>query len=320
MVLSTALGDPVFWMAAFAGGAFAASIGALPAFVFTGFMVIAGEALALAGGPVEGMGSITGLVGFGPIFGPHISFAAGAAAAAYAAKQGYLEDGKDIASALGTHNIDVLLVGGIFGVIGFAGTELLNYVEFPTDNIALMVFISALLHRVVFGYSIIGEITGDGILDMGPFERGEENAPGVWLPWQYKWSGVAMIGLIGGLIGGFLYVETGSAVLGFGISAASLVFLNLGLDDFPVTHHITLPGSVGALGAAAAGYGDPIVMLFALGFGVFGALFGELIERIFYAHGATHVDPPAAAIAASGLLATLLTAVGVLGGSLWATL
>ena len=315
MVLETALGDPTFWMAAFAGGAFAASIGALPAFIFTGFMVIAGEAAAFAGAG----GGITDAIGFGPIFGPHISFAAGAAAAAYAAKKGYLDDGKDIASALGTHNIDVLAVGGLFGVFGFAAVEVLNFIEFGTDNIALMVFVSALVHRVVFGYSIIGEVYGDGLFDMSPAERGEENAPGIWLPGQYKWSGVAAIGVIGGLIGGFVLLVTESPVLVFGISAASLILLNAGVDDFPVTHHITLPGSVGAFGALSAGMGEPVAMVFALLFGVFGGLMGEVCNRIFYAHGSTHVDPPAFGIAASGLLATVLVAVGVFDASIWPT-
>ncbi|QSG03041.1 hypothetical protein [Natranaeroarchaeum sulfidigenes] len=304
MVLeATLLGDPVFWMAAFAGGAFAASIGALPAFVFTGFMVIAGEAAVYAGAE----GAITGSIGFGPVFGPHISFAAGAAAAAYAAKQGYLDDGKNIVDGLGTHNVDVLLVGGIFGIIGLVGEQMLNYVGSPTDNIALMVFLSALIHRVVFGYSIIGEITGDSIFDMSPAERDEEEAPGIWLPHMYKWSGVTMIGLVGGLVGGFVYLETGSVVLVFGISAASLVLLNTGVPDFPVTHHITLPGAVGAFGVSAGGLAGPeVAMLAALGFGIFGALMGEVCNRVFYAHGKTHVDPPAFGIFMSGLLATVL--------------
>jgi len=331
MVLDTALGDPTFWLASFAGGAFGAAIGALPAFIFTGFAVMAGEALALGGGNeaydlgyetgftvTEGaMGPMTGLVGFGPVFGPHISFAAGAAAAAYAAKQGYIDDGKNILWAAGTNHMDVLIVGGLFGLLGFAGTEILNAIAFPTDNIALMVFLSALIHRVAFGYSVIGEITGDGIFDVGPWERDEEEAPGIWLPWQYKWANVALLGVIGGLLGGFLYISTGSPVLGFGISAASLVFLQCGVDNIPVTHHITLPGSVGAFGAVAAGMGAEAVMVVALVFGVFGALMGEVCARVFYMHGKTHVDPPAFAIAASGLLAAVLTAAGVLDGSIW---
>ena len=116
MVLGTALGDPTFWLAAFAGGAFGAAIGALPAFIFTGFAVIGGEAAALGGGEeaTAEAAAYTGLVGFGPVFGPHISFAAGAAAAAYAAKQGYIDDGKNILWAAGTNHMDVLIVGGLF--------------------------------------------------------------------------------------------------------------------------------------------------------------------------------------------------------------
>lgn len=327
--------DPTWYLTAFAGGAFGAAIGALPAFIFTGFMVIAGEALSISGGHQGGYGPIgdyagstggvsvnaatfTGYVGFGPIFGPHISFAAGAAAAAYAAKQGYIDDGKNILWAAGTNNIDVLLVGGIFGILGMVGTGLGRTIGIPTDNIALMVYVSAFIHRIAFGYSIIGETTGDGLFDVGPWERDEDEAPGIWLPWQYQWGGVAMLGLIGGIFGGALYYATGSALIGFGISAASLVFLQCGVDNIPVTHHITLPGSVGAWGAVAAGYSPTLVIIFGALFGIFGAVVGEILERVFYMHGATHVDPPAGAIAASGLLSAILTAAGVLGATFWA--
>jgi len=317
MVLETQLGDPTFWITAFAGGAFGAAIGALPAFIFTGFVVIAGEALNIGGGAPEGVSGLTGYVGFGPIFGPHISFAAGAAAAAYAAKQGYIDDGKNILWAAGTNHIDVLLVGGVFGLLGLIGTNVFNYIGVPTDNIALMVFLSALIHRVAFGYSVIGEVTGSGMFDVGPWERDEDQAPGIWLPWQYKWSGVTMIGLIGGILGGAIYVTTGSGVLGFGISAASLVFLQAGTDNIPVTHHITLPGSVGALGALEP-FGATGAILFGAVFGIFGALMGEVCNRVFYMHGSTHVDPPAFAIAASGLLATVLAIAGVFDAAFWA--
>ncbi|WP_253738315.1 hypothetical protein [Halohasta salina] len=322
-MVTEALTDPTFWIASFAGGAFGAAIGALPAFIFTGFMVIAGEAAGALG--LEGAGEasltatgFTGLLGFGPVFGPHISFAAGAAAAAYAAKQGYIDDGKNILWAAGTHHTDVLMVGGLFGLIGFAGTELGRTIGIPTDNIALMVFVSALLHRVAFGYSVIGEITGSGMFDVGPWERDEDEAPGIWLPWQYKWGNVALIGVIGGILGAFAFQATGSPLIGFGISAASLVFLQAGVDNIPVTHHITLPGAVGALGAQAAGYSPALVLIVGGLFGAFGATMGEVCNRVFYMHGKTHVDPPAFGIFMSGLLSAVLTAAGVLGTTFWA--
>ena len=312
-----ALTDPTLWITALAGGAFGAAIGALPAFILTGFAVIAGEAMSLGGELGDTGSSITGLVGFGPIFGPHISFAAGAAAAAYAAKQGYIDDGKNILWAAGTNHIDVLAVGAVFGALGHLGTSSLRVIGFPTDNIAMMVFISALLHRVAFGYSVIGEVTGNGLFDVGPWERDEDDAPGIWLPWQYKWGNVAFIGVVGGILGGFIYQATGSTTLSFGISAASLVFLQCGTDNIPVTHHITLPGSVGALGAAAAGYSPALVLIFGGIFGLFGAVMGEVAERVFYMHGSTHVDPPAFGILMSGLLSAVLTAAGVLGSTFW---
>ena len=323
MVLNPQLVDPTFYIAAFAGGAFGAAIGALPAFIFTGFMVIGGEAAGALG--LEGAGEgasltatgFTGYLGFGPVFGPHISFAAGAAAAAYAAKQGYIDDGKNILWAAGTNKIDVLLVGGIFGILGLVGTGLGRTVGIPTDNIALMVFVSALLHRVAFGYSVIGEVTGDGLFDLGPWERDEDEAPGIWLPWQYQWSGVTFLGVIGGILGAAAFQATGSPLIGFGISAASLVFLQCGVDNIPVTHHITLPGAVGALGAQAAGYSPSLVLIVGALFGAFGALSGEVCNRVFYMHGKTHVDPPAFGIAASGFLSAILTFVGVLGTTFW---
>ena len=340
--------DPVtlvYWLiAAFAGGAFGAAIGALPAFCFTGFAVIAGEAANLVGANVgEGVASgLTGPVGFGPVFGPHVAFAGGAAAAAYAAKKegamppqedGGYHPGKDIAYALGTRP-DVLAVGGIFGVFGVLSRRLLINVVGPVlafDQIAFTVFISALLHRIVFGYSLFGSPGGSGYFDMTPFENGEEVAadggeqvmrPAVepWLPHQYKWGNVAMIGLVAGLLGGFIVVQLNSMFLGFGISAATLTFLNLGVEKIPVTHHMTLPGSAGAAAFVADPSGSGAIIAIILGgvFGILGALIGEAGQRVFYAHGDTHVDPPAFAIFVCTLLIGILSVAGVTQRGLFA--
>ena len=335
-------------LAAFAGGAFGASIGALPAFIFTGFMVIAGEA--------GGLGGVTGEIAFGAVFGPHISFAGGAAAAAYAAKKGYMDTGfdfheaKNITYAFGT-KVDVLIVGGLFGVLGLVITAVSAGFALPWDPIAVAVVLSALLHRAFLGYSVIGKVHGDGVLDMTPFER-EEKKPSAegtvddhvkdatdrftvepWLPHQYKWGPVAFLGLIAGVLGAFIAIATGSAFLAFGISAASLFFLNLGVANFPVTHHITLPSSTaalaylatvaempeaGALEAATFAQGT-VLMALVVGavFGLICAVFGEFFQRIFYAQGDTHVDPPAAAIVFGTLLIAVLYFAGVFSTGVW---
>jgi len=340
-------------IAAFAGGAFGAALGALPAFCFTGFMVIAGEAANLVG--VEGSAAeisltaanVTGQIGFGPVFGPHVSFAGGAAAAAYAAKQeGVMpeqEDGgyhpaKDIAYALGTRP-DVLAVGGLFGIFGAVGTAVSAGLALPWDPIAIMVVVSAAAHRIVFGYPLIGAGSRN-ILDMTPFEQGEKRmatgggetaadggtaeakrlAVEPWLPHQYKWANVAMIGLATGLLGGWIAIKTGSPFLGFGISAASLTFLNLGVEKIPVTHHMTLPASTAALAVVAdpTGGTSAIVALIVAGiFGVYGALVGEVVQRVFYAHSDTHFDPPAAAIVVGTFTVVVLYLAGVFNSASW---
>jgi len=338
------LSRPQIWIGAAAGGAFGAALGALPAFVFTGFLVMTGGLSAAPGGQ-EAVGGIG--VGFGPVFGPHISFAAGAAAAAYAAKNGLMEsgfdyhNGKDIGFALGSRP-DILAVGAAFGMFGVALEQTLRQLAVPTDPIAITVVASAFLHRIVFGYSVVGVVSAkaNGYMDMGPFEREEMREEGTvpgdggmegtdrlavepWLPNMYKWSHVAAIGLFAGLASAYATIQTGSAFIGFGISAASLVFLNLGVERIPVTHHITLPAGTAYLASVASGDAliagvDPAVGLVIAGlFGVLGALIGEVFQRLFYAHGDTHVDPPAASIFITHSFICLLVAVGVMQTAVW---
>ncbi|MFB6168486.1 MAG: hypothetical protein ABEJ43_06525 [Haloferacaceae archaeon] len=339
-------------IAAFAGGAFGAALGALPAFIFTGFMVIAGEAVNTLAGDLAGsvqaeIGTgITGFVAFGPVFGPHVSFAGGAAAAAYAARKGYMNTGfdyheaKNIAHALGTKP-DVLAVGGLFGILGMVVRQVSGgLLSLPWDPIAMGVVLSAVFHRLVYSYPLIGDARGSGLFDMGPFER-EEMVPAAdggaaadggetpqrlavepWLPHQYEWPGVATIGLVTGILAAYTTVQTGSIFLGFGISAASLVFLNCGVDQIPVTHHMTLPGATAAV-AFAGGVGGmailPSVLIGGL-FGMSGALTGEVIQRIFYSHSDTHFDPPAAAIVVNTFFIAVLAIVGVFPSSSWVPL
>ena len=76
-------------LAAFGAGVLAASIGAVNAFIMTGIMAIIAGVTACAG-VADGVSSV---IAFGTVLGPHMSFAAGAAACAYAKKKGYMESG-----------------------------------------------------------------------------------------------------------------------------------------------------------------------------------------------------------------------------------
>ncbi|WP_436924462.1 hypothetical protein [Halosimplex amylolyticum] len=332
---------------ALAGGAFGAAIGALPAFIFTGFLVFLGEGIAIlqrevgAAGGIEGQlaADVTGVIGFGVVTGPHIAFAGGVAATAYAGKK-YPEMepegwdyhfGKNILYAFGTKP-DILAVGAVFGALGWLITEIGYAVVVVggtalSDFIAVSVFATAFIARAVFGYPIVGKSRGDSILDMSPFEREEPRmaadggevppehegrlATEPWLPHQYKWSGVTAIGLVGGILGGYIYIATESIFLGYAISAMSLLFLNLGVEKIPVTHHITLIGAVGAVVFLPAT--GPVIALLAAGvFGAFSGLLGEVTQRMFYAHSGTHVDPPAMAIAIAMTVVAVLAILGIL--------
>ncbi len=343
-------------VAAFAGGILGASLGALPAFSFMGFVIIGGEALRIAGVNIAGvdLGGYTDNLAFGAFFGPHITFAAGAAASAYVAKKGRMgpgfggnwgaHKGKNILIASGGRFTDVLLIGGLFGILGFLIFWLSGDVlQLPLDPIALGVVLSALVHRVAFGYHPIGKVRGDGLLSVGAFERGETDETDgeggtpnprlraePWLPWFYKWQNVAIISLGFGALGGMAFYFTGSMFLAFGFSAATLAYLNLSwFNDWeapqvavPVTHHVTLPAST-----AVAAYGgfsampevDAIgaemflieAVLIGAVFGLIGGLLGELAQRIFFMHGDTHWDPPATSIVLTTLLIAVLHLVGL---------
>ncbi|WP_455449230.1 hypothetical protein [Natrinema thermotolerans] len=331
----------VLLIAALAGGAFGAALGALPAFVFTGFVVFLGEGIAILQDEigseigVAGAGDIatgiTGTIGFGAVTGPHIAFAGGVAATAYAGRK-YPEMepddwdyhfGKDILYAFGTKP-DILAVGAVFGALGMLITRVMGGLGFPTDNIALSVVATAFLARLAFGYPIVGKVGGSSVLDMSPFEREEKRmaadggtetdrlATEPWLPHQYEWTGVTAIGIVGGLLGGYIWLETGSIFMGYAISAMSLLFLNLGVEKIPVTHHITLLGAVGAVIAMPAMGSELVALLAAGAFGAISGLLGEVSQRVFYSHSGTHVDPPAMAIAEFMLVLGVLYLAGLL--------
>lgn len=314
-------------LAGVAGGVLGAAIGGLPALSLAGIAVVVGEAadvvLRVVGeqtlsnpDAIAGTG-LTATVGLGPALGPHVAFAGGVAAAAYVGRSGGVGKGsdyhpaKDVSTPLG-HGLDVFAVGAAFGLIGVLLARLSVSLSLPVEPVALAVVVSALFHRLAFGYALLGRLDGD-VLDLGPFERGERRAGGSrpavepWLPYHYEWETVLALGAGVGLASGYLAVATGSAYLAFGITAASLLFLALGVERLPVTHHMALPAGVIAVALA-----DPLVAVLAAGiFGVAGAGLGELSQRVLYARADTHFDPSFASILLTTLLIGLLVAAGV---------
>jgi MFS family permease len=328
-------------LAGIAGGVVGAAVGGLPALSLAGVVVLVGESTnallrAIGEQTMANPGALTGIgitetMGLGPALGPHVAFAGGVAAAAYAGRNGGPETdfpyhrAKDIATPLGGR-VDVLLAGAIFGVIGVLLARLAAGLSLPLDPVAFAVVVSGIAHRVAFGYSLLGRIEGN-LLDMGPYEAGDRRsgagaeATGYserrfvvepWQPFHYDWAGVAVLGAAVGIVAGFLGIASGSAYLAFGLAVASLLFLALGSRRFPVTHHMALPASIAALGLFNTGLQPWIAILGAALFGLLGGLLGELAQRTLYAHGDTHLDPSFASILLTSLLLVGLAVAGVL--------
>jgi hypothetical protein len=285
--------------AAFGGGMWGAAVGAVPAFIFTGILAMLGAAVALASGHKELLD-----VAFGPVFGPHVSFGGGVAAVAYAAARGRASTGRDIGAPLmNLRSVDVLLVGGIFGVAGlllnsgFASLKVANW----TDSIALTVVVTNMAARLIWGKtSLFGTVASPA----GRRFRPDDSA--TWLPWQQDFTHVLAIGLAVGLAASYLAVRGVSVAadgLAFGIATSVLVFLIMG-QKVPVTHHIALPAAVGVL--HGAGFAGGVLC------GMAGAVIGEIASRVFLIHGDTHIDPPAVGIAAVVFLLKIAVAAGLL--------
>ncbi len=286
-------------LAAFGGGILGAAVGAVPAFVFTGILVLIGVASAAAGGDAR----IISDIAFGPFFGPHVSFAGGVAAAAYAGHIGLMPNGRDVGRALmGLNNPMLLLVGGIFGVAGSFVNAALQKTGAGawTDTVAVTVLISGFAARIIFGKtSVIGK-PRPGAQHFYPDDVNH------WLPWQQKASQLLVIGLAVGLVSGRLFSvlgpQKGGDAVGFGLSTAFLILLVMG-NQIPVTHHVAITAAV----AATLGAGLVTCAIV----GVLAAFIGEGFSRAFLIHGDTHVDPPAGAIAILTTIIRLASAGGV---------
>ncbi|ACL06673.1 conserved hypothetical protein [Desulfatibacillum aliphaticivorans] len=288
----------VLLLVGFGGGVVGACIGALPAFILTGIFAVIGGFFAMLGQPVDVLGPLA----FGPALGPHVFFVGGVAATAYAGKKGYIEEGGNILLSLnGTGEPSVMLVGGVFGVIGLLITTGLSKIGVPTDNIAVSVFACGVLGRLIFGEKGV----------CGMYNESEKRAyMSLGKPFWYN----IILGFCVGLMwaGLVAVVKTNTTAnitpifaLAFGFSAISLIFTQTGFDT-PATHHIAYPSALAAAMAMNAGLPPVGGILVGGAFAALGALFGDMAIKIFNTNCDTHIDPPATAIALNVLLINLV--------------
>lgn len=289
--------DIISIIAAFGGGVIGAYLGAVPAFIMTGVFALVGA--------VTGIGFATGVMAFGVFLSPAVAFGGGVAAAAYAGKKGKLASGADVTSALnGLGSPDVLVVGGIFGIIGWLCQYAASRIPagFGTDNPGVGVIIVGIISRLVFGKT--------GIL--GKYENGEKKQ----LITSSALGNNLVLGAALGLVIGCIYagapadVRPNLAVIVFGFSAITLAFAVMGLAT-PATHHITLPSALGAaafcavMGGSAAG-----AIIGGIVFGVLGSILGDFFGNLLNSHCDSHIDPPACTIVTLTFLANIITTIG----------
>ncbi len=280
------------FLAAFGGGVLGSALGAVPAFVFVGFIGLIGVAVLASGGGT----AILDHVAFGPIWAPSAGgFAAGVAAAAYAKTKGKLEAGNDIITPIfGTGAADAVLVGGVFGIVGYVIVYFLNQIGSPgwTDTVALGVALSAIIVRLIWGKT---GVTGSCPADKNRYASLQSN-PLMKI----------VMGLGAGLAAAYIAIsvgaDNGGATLIFCISAASLVFLQTGFS-VPVTHQITLPAAYAAIASGSLVWGAV--------FGIAGAFFSDFIGCFLNEWGDTHIDPPACTIAALATVSFVFANIGI---------
>ncbi|MDR1512929.1 MAG: hypothetical protein LBS56_05535 [Propionibacteriaceae bacterium] len=292
--------DVLLYLAAFGGGFLGAAFGALVAFVFTGVALLIGIAALIGTSDPAFIDTIA----FGPILGPHVCFAGAAAAAAFAARMGWLETGRDVATPLvKLARPVVLLVGGVFGVFGIVVVQLIRLVPWfgaNTDAVAMTIVVSGLTVRLTFGRAGVIGRHAEGLTGLARFRPNDTYN---WSRCQESWPVAASLGVGIGLLSAsaavFLigaYPQASLVILlGFALSATSLAFMAVGIA-VPVTHHITL---ISALAAAdfLGVTGSPVAaVLIGAVFGGLAALLAEVFSRLWLIRADTYIDPPSSAI------------------------
>ena len=262
-------------LSSFAGGIIATFIGALPAFILSGVFMLMGAAVLLGGGSAD----VMNFLGVGPFFGPHIAWASAVAATAYAGKKGLIESGMEIKVPLGKlNNPNVLLIGGIFGILAYFISSVLTLLNTPLHPIATAVFVNLAIARLLFGKT--------GLLGK------PEDKKQIW-PLKDTLLTNILLGLAVGMATSYITEATGNVLIGFGISAVILFFLQTGFE-VPVTHHISFTAALATLTTGN-------IYLGAIA-GAIAAIIGEVITNLFVKDGDTLIDPWAGTIVVTSFL------------------
>lgn len=265
-------------LAAFGAGVLAASIGAVNAFIMTGIMAIIAGVTACAG-VADGVSSV---IAFGTVLGPHMSFAAGAAATAYAKKKGYIDNGCALGQGL-TYlgKADVLAVGGIFGIIAYLIADFVvakifgGLIPYGTDNPGMTVVISGIIARLAF--------TDNGVKSANPTLMSKGSDLTALL---VRAAGLSLA--VGGT--GAALAAAGASLAGynliiFGLAAVTLIFPGMGS-----WHHIGIISAYATMIAVGAGMAAGGVVVMALVAGLVVAILCNMENCLINTGVDSHID------------------------------
>ena len=284
-------------LAAFGAGVLAASIGAVNAFIMTGIMAIIAGVTACAG-VADGVSSV---IAFGTVLGPHMSFAAGAAATAYAKKKGYIDNGCALGQGLTClGKADVLVVGGVFGIIAYLIAEFVvakifgGLIPYGTDNPGMTVVISGIIARLAF--------TDNGVKSKNPtlMSKGADltallvRAAGLSL--AVGGTGAALDAAGASLAGYNLII--------FGIAAVTLLFPGMGS-----WHHIGIISAYATMIAVGAGMAAGGVVVMALVAGIAAAILCNMENCLINTGVDSHIDGEGTAICLMTIVLNIVASV-----------
>ena len=279
-------------VAAFGGGVFGASVGALPAFILTGVVAIIGGIASVA---APGADYVT-YMAFGSFLGPHVAFAGGVAAAAYAKKIGASENGADIATSCnGYGNPSILAVGGVFGIIGYIIAAIVAFVfgglipNVFTDNPGMTVFISGCIARLAFGKR--GLLSDASV--RAPLSKGGAlgNMLLISIGYAIVVSGVYVV--LAGTVEDVAILGSYHVVI-FGLAAVSLVFAEMGQALYG-WHHIGIISAEAAMAGYAMG-GAGMAMILGIVMGLVAGILQDFETCFLNSDVDSHIDGPAFAI------------------------
>ena len=296
-------------LAAFFAGVFATGIGAVWVFIAcaSSFMI----------GIITGTEAI-GTYCFGPVLNPATTFLAAACVSGYANWRGYKGGACGAADAFALlKKPDCLLLGGVFGVIGWIVNGLFGQLGLAGfDTIAMAVVTVPMIVKIVLEKSMMGKVPEEVKAVGGRFSHLSSVC---YYPGLRTGANKTIFGIGYGvtislamyfLVNGLGYTPGLASGIGFGLGGFLLL-----LPGVPGNHFVGCAActALNLLSGGDAAFFTPdnliTIMVWGAGFGTFALYLADFFGDFWCNFGKTTIDIPASAIAGSTLVISLLVSV-----------